>query len=68
MKKQAVKNLEAKLSSSLSGTDYDEVQKQVAECTTLQLDSKYKLFKPVDKLIESIKFANDEFAGDLDDK
>ena len=35
---------------------------------SLQLDSKYILFKLISKLIESIKFTNNEYSGGLNDK
>ena len=41
MKKEAVSNLEEKLSSLLSGPDHDEVRKEIAQCTSIELDSKY---------------------------
>ena len=68
LKKEAVRSLEEKLCSKLSGPDYNDVRKQIKECTSLQLDTKYKLFKPIDSLIESIKIENPEYDTNFDNE
>ena len=68
MKKEAVSNFEEKLSSLLSGPDYEEVRKEIAQCTSIELDLKYKVFKPVDKMIKSVKICNRDYDSSFDDK
>lgn len=67
-KKEAIANLEQKLCSSLSVPDYNDVRKQIKEYTSVELDSKYKLFKPIDAMIESIKLDNTEYDAGFDDE
>ena len=60
MKDETIGNLQEKLTSSFPGSKYDGVRRQLAQCTSIELDSKYKIFKPIDSIIELIKFNNKE--------
>ena len=68
LKDKAITNLQEKLSSSLSGPDYDDVRTQIAQYTSLELDSKYLIFKHIDAIIEQIKLNNKEYNESLVNK
>ena len=51
MKDEAVANIDENMVSFLSGSDYDQFWKEIAQYTIIELDSKYKVFNKINKMI-----------------
>lgn len=68
MKRDSLAKVETMLSANLSQDDFKELRGELTNCLSITLQTKYKLYKPIEAMIESIEVSNELYDAQYDDE